>query len=132
MIGSYTSFAYLVMLGKPKSIPFSCLNDTPNFFWGGGGPIKKHPVCLVLCTKRKNSDTHSGHRLWKAFNCGQEPNIRCFVAKAGFSRVTRAMRGGSQKVTNDDEGEGGVTIPPKIDDVIYEQPLNNSNDYTGL
>ena len=33
------------------------------------------------------------------------------------------MRGGSQKVTNDDEGEGGVTIPPKIDDVIYEQPL---------
>ena len=35
------------------------------------------------------------------------------------------MRGGSQKVTNDDEGEGGVTIPPKIDDVIYEQPLTN-------
>ena len=32
--------------------------------------------------------------------------------------------GGSQKVTNDDEREGGgVTIPPKIDDVIYEQPL---------
>ena len=26
-------------------------------------------------------------------------------------------------MTNDDEGEGGVTIPPKIDDVIYEQPL---------
>ena len=41
-----------------------------------------------------------------------------------LSRVPRAMRGGSQKVTNDDEGEGGgVTIPPKIDDVIYEQPL---------
>ena len=37
---------------------------------------------------------------------------------AVLSRVTRAMRGGSQKVTNDDEGEGGgVTIPPKIDDV---------------
>ena len=39
------------------------------------------------------------------------------------------MRGGSQKVTKDDEGEGGggkgggVTIPPKIDDVIYEQHL---------
>ena len=31
--------------------------------------------------------------------------------------------GGSQKVTNDDEGEEGVTIPPKIDDVICEQPL---------
>ena len=40
-----------------------------------------------------------------------------------MSRVTRAMRGGSQKVTNDDEGEGGGTIPPKNDDVIYEQPL---------
>ena len=36
------------------------------------------------------------------------------------------MRGGSQKVANDDEGEGGVTIPPKIDDVIYEQPLKNN------
>ena len=32
--------------------------------------------------------------------------------------------GGSQKVTNDDEGGGeGVSIPPKNDDVIYEQPL---------
>ena len=33
------------------------------------------------------------------------------------------MRGGSQKVTSDDEGEG-VKIPPKNDDVIYEQPIN--------
>ena len=31
-------------------------------------------------------------------------------------------------MTNDDEGEGGVTIPPKIDDVIYEQPLINDDD----
>ena len=54
---------------------------------------------------------------------GQESNIRCFVAKSVMSRVTHVMRGGSQKVTNDDEGEGGVTIPPKNDDVIYEQPL---------
>ena len=29
---------------------------------------KKHPVC----TNRKNSDTHSGHRLWRAFNYGRE------------------------------------------------------------
>ena len=36
------------------------------------------------------------------------------------------MKGGSQKVTNDDEGEGGVTIPPKIVDVIYEQPLTHN------
>ena len=35
----------------------------------------------------------------------------------------RNERGGSQKVTNDDEGEGEVTIPPKNDDIIYEQPL---------
>ena len=30
-------------------------------------------------------------------------------------------------MTNDDEGEGGVNIPPKIDDVIYEQPLRASS-----
>ena len=46
---------------------------------------------------------------------------------AVLSRVTRAMRGGSQKVTNDDEGEGGGgPEPPKNDDVIYEQPLSIS------
>ena len=59
----------------------------------------------------------------------QEPNIRCFVAKPVLSRVTRTWEGGSKKVTNDDEGEGeggGVTIPPKNDDVIYEQPLTRS------
>ena len=26
-------------------------------------------------------------------------------------------------MTSDDEGNGGVMIPPKNDDVIYEQPL---------
>ena len=36
--------------------------------------------------------------------------------------------GGSQKVTNDDKGEGGVSIPPKNDDIIYEQPLNVLRD----
>ena len=36
---------------------------------------------------------------------------------------TRDEGGGSQKVTNDDEGEGGGHDTPKIDDVIYEQPL---------
>ena len=55
---------------------------------------------------------------------GQEPNIRCFVAKSVLSRVTHALRGGSQKLANDDEGErGGSRYPPKNDDVIYEQPL---------
>ena len=29
-------------------------------------------------------------------------------------------------MTNDDEEEWGVTIPPKIDDVIYEQALTES------
>ena len=39
-------------------------------------------------------------------------------------RHHRRGRGGvSQKITSDDEGKGGVTIPPKNDDVIYEQPL---------
>ena len=37
------------------------------------------------------------------------------------------MRGGSQKVTSDDEGEGGVRIPLKNDDVIYEQPQSTTN-----
>ena len=51
-----------------------------------------------------------------------------------FCRELRALgRGGSRKVTNDDEGEGGFTIPPKNDDVIYEQPLimmiSVHNDY---
>ena len=32
---------------------------------------------------------------------------------AVLSRVTRAMRGGSQKVTNDDEGEGGGQRTPQ-------------------
>ena len=27
-------------------------------------------------------------------------------------------------MTNDDEGGEGVSIPPKNDDVIYEQPLS--------
>ena len=45
------------------------------------------------------------------------------LSRNQLSGVTRAMRGGSQKVTNDDEGKGGVTIHPKNDDVIYEQPL---------
>ena len=43
------------------------------------------------------------------------------------------MGGGSQKVTSDDEGEGGgVRIPPKIDDVIYEQPLTDKRTDTQI
>ena len=30
-------------------------------------------------------------------------------------------------MTNDDEGEGGVRIPPKNDDVIYEQPPTSTS-----
>ena len=46
------------------------------------------------------------------------------LSRNQFCRELRAHGGGgSQKVTSDDEGEGGVTIPPKNDDVIYEQPL---------
>ena len=60
----------------------------------------------------------------KDFHYGQEPNIRCFVAKAGLSRVTRAMRGGSQKVTNDDKGQGGgARYPPKLMTSFMNSPL---------
>ena len=88
----------------------------------GGGKIWQRYLTLALShlyphcktvnmfgfTKRKNGDIHGGwtggSRLWRAFNCGQKSNIRCFVAKSIMSRVTLAMGGGSQKVTNDDEG----------------------------
>ena len=44
-----------------------------------------------------------------------------------YCRDLRAHGGGvSQKVMIDDEGEGGVRIPPKNDDVIYEQRLTNT------
>ena len=65
-------------------------------------------------TKRENSDTvgwMGSFRLHRAFNYGQESNIRCFVAKSVLLRVRRTCVA------------GGVTIPPKNDDVIYEQPL---------
>ena len=41
----------------------------------------------------------------------KSPTIRCFVAKSVMSRT---MREGSQKMTNDDEGEGGSRYPPKM------------------
>ena len=46
-----------------------------------------------------------------------------FCRKDSIVESYKHKGGSSQKVTNDDEKEGGVTIPPKIDDVIYEQPL---------
>ena len=59
-----------------------------------------------------------GLQLWS----GTQHTLFCRESRFVAS-YTRDEGGGSQKVTNDDEGEGGVTIPPKIDDVIYEQPL---------
>ena len=68
-------------------------------------------------TKRRNSDTQGNWtgcpQLQRAFNYGHEPNIRCFVAKSGLSRVTRTWGGGSQKMTSDDEGEGGGQDTPQ-------------------
>ena len=85
-------------------------------------------------TKRRNSDTQGDWtgcpQLQRAFNYSQEPNIRCFVTKAGLSRVTRAMRGGgSQKVTNDDEGEGGGSrYPPKLMTSFMNSPVYHLMD----
>ena len=50
------------------------------------------------------------------------PPLRLFINDV----ITYRGEGGSQKVTNDDEGEGGVSAPPKNDDVIYEQSLIKS------
>ena len=67
---------------------------------------------------------HVSFWLWKVINYGQKPNIRCFVAKSVLSRALRAMRdGGVAKKWRWMTRGRGVTIPPKIDDVIYEQPL---------
>ena len=52
---------------------------------------KKHPVRLILVV--------NGHQL-------------CFV-NGVLSRVPRVMKGGSLKVTNDDEGEGGGHDTPQ-------------------
>ena len=51
-------------------------------------------------TKRENSDTvgwMGSFRLHRAFNYGQESNIRCFVAKSVLSQVTRTWEGGVAK-----------------------------------
>ena len=87
---------------------------TPHFiFFGVGGPIK-NTLYVWFYVPKERKVTLIVVTGCRAFNYGQEPNIRCFVAKAGLSRVTRAMRGGgSQKVTNDDEGEGGGHNTPQ-------------------
>ena len=51
--------------------------------------------------------------------------VRSFVADQIFSQFTRTKGGGVAERWHDDKGEGGgVWLPPKIDDFIYEQPLN--------
>ena len=55
-----------------------CLSFQWWFFGGGGDGVptrKNHPVCLVLWFQKKLT---SGPRLQRAFNYGQETNIRCF------------------------------------------------------
>ena len=97
---------------------------TPPFFEGGGGSNKKKPyvwfyvpkeriVTLIVVTGCEGPSTmvRTQHTLF----CRESRFVASYTRAEGG--------GGSQKVTNDDEGEGGGTIPPKIDDVIYEQPL---------
>ena len=67
---------------------------------------------MVLCTKRKNSDTHSGRRLWRAFNYGQvtqEPNMRkqvCCELHARWGGVAKKWRMMAR-------GRGGVHDTPQ-------------------
>ena len=75
---------------------------------GGGSNRKNHPVYLVLCTKRKNSDTQwsqvvKGLQLWS----GTQHMLFCRESKFVASYTRDEGGGGSQKVTNDDEGERG-------------------------
>ena len=51
------------------------------------------------------------------------PGERCFVANQFFSPFTRTQGGGIPERWHDDKRGEGVWIPPKSDDVIYEQPL---------
>ena len=62
------------------------------------------PSCELI-SKKQISFVHY-HYHHHHHDCYQQHRLQC-----------------DQKVTNDDEGEGGVTIPSKNDDVIYEQPL---------
>ena len=61
-----------------------------------------------------------GLQLWP----GTQPTLFCRESRFVASYTRDEGGGGSQKVTNDDEGEGGGSrYLTKIDDVIYEQPL---------
>ena len=86
----------------------------------GYQPEKNHPVCLVLWFQKKLT---SGPRLQRAFNYGQETNIRCFSRRQYWCELHAPGGVVAKKRQMMKRGRGGVTIPPKIDDVIYEQAL---------
>ena len=46
-----------------------------------------------------------------------------FLSRINSSHHLRLQREGGSRKIDDDKGEAGVSIPPKRDDVIYEQPL---------
>ena len=86
------------------------------FFLGGGSPNQKTPCMFDFGCERPSTMVRN-------------PTGTCFVAKSVLSRVPRAMRGGSQKVTNDDEGEvGGHDTPQKWWRNLWTAPNGDDND----
>ena len=72
-------------------------------------------------TKGRNCDTQGSWTAAKSRQLWSGAQHTPFCRKISFvANYAHMGGGGSQKVTSDDEGEGGVTIPPKNDAIIYE------------
>ena len=91
----------------------------------GWGVLTKKTVFLVWCTKRKNGNTQSGPKLWRAFKYGKETQHMLFCREISFV-VSYACRRGSQKVMNDDKGGSQIVThntPLKLMTSFMNSPL---------
>ena len=88
--------------------------DTPNFLLGGGRPIKKNTLYVWFYVPKERIVT-----LIVVTGCERPSTVVRNPTYAVLSRkqVSRELHarwgGGSQKVTNDDEGEGGGHDTPQ-------------------